>query len=1144
MRKKVKLAILALSLSTNILGGGTIAFAEYDSATNTDTLTNQMVSSTRGDVNQGDFKSYNHSDRNLVIKWTNGSRGDGAAIRDAEVKAKNISIDTNFSGNQWTDKGVISDGKTHIEASGNIRIDSHDDGVFTEGTGSVTIEDFKNLEIRSTGGYGMMDNGGGIVVRGGEGSTVKISSEDDGSDFFRRPAIGNSMMSMFNPIGYGIKIKADAITLEGQDSAILAGPGAGGNRFNVKLAAKKVDIKGTVTGVGGDIDINPNIGGDVTITAPGMGASISAGTSPQGEGTHVTINKNAKGTVKILGEIQARGQGTTVLANLTGDGSFIDTKADDFSGGVFTKDAIGVSYGAKVDLNVNGNDSFVRGDTAVSDKGTLVIHATGERFALKRSYEDGIGADSNLLKAESEGLAKISITGNDSKVEGQVKAETKGNIQLDMTGKNMNFKGNLKTFWDDPSHASETDNASIQANFSGDNASMTGNINAYTSGSTITVNLSGSNGSLTGNAESVGNMISSSSTTDPTWREKIYAGNTVNLNLTGAHAKQVGDLKAQGENTLNAVYSGKESSLSGNVDNAGTMNLSFTNQSTMTGDMKNGEKTYEDVHHQTIKTVKGNLAATFDKGSVWNGNLETTTGNVDINLHNGSRWNGDMDDRSADGSAHINMEGSSLWKGKASGNGAVSLAGNSLWQLTDDSKAGSISLNDTSTVSLSGKATKLETQHLGGSGGQFLMDLHYLGDDVNTYRDGAGSDFIIAHDRNGSTHHVTMTDNSSVNSMKEGSKLYFASTAADSSAFAVNDSVQIQNYRKIYNKNLVVKKETDTGNESYEGYDDWFLTPEAIPDENSDDHTGGNPDGNTINPNGTVPGAAYNAAFALWRDDDTLLKRLGELRYNKEDQGVWARFINKRLERDGRHSFEGNYKTLQAGFDQAKVTDGSGTWYYGGAISHVWGDATYKDGRGKQKVTDISIYGTNVRPHGHYLDLVARLGRIDSDYDTTYGDHGEFENWVTSFSAEYGKKKELTHGWAIEPQAQITYSYLWGDDYTTRNGAKVKQDDADSLVGRLGFVLSREFDSRAKTPSRLYFKASVLHDFLGNTQSRIMDDMTFTDSDDLGDTWYILGAGTNIQFSDTTAFYFDAERSFHSDIRMKYRFNAGIRFTF
>ena len=749
--------IAALAMTSVLFSGiGTTTYAAYDPVTNTDTLTNQMVSETRGDTGKGDFKSYDHPDRNLVINWTDDSRGDGAAIRDAQVNAKNITINTDFEGNQWTDKGVISDGDTQIQAGGNIRIDSHDDGVYTEGHGSVTIEDFKNLEIRSTSGYGMVDNGGGIVVLGGEGSTVKISSEDDGSDFFRRPAIGNSMMSMFNPIGNGIAIKADAITLEGQDSAILAGPGAGGNRFNVNLAAKKVDIKGTVTGVGGDIDINPNIGGDVTITAPGMGASISAGTSPQGEGTHVTINKNAKGTVKILGEIQARGQGTTVLANLTGDGSFIDTKADDFGGGVFTKDAIGVSDGAKVDLNVNGNDSFVRGDTAVSDKGTLVIHATGERFALKRSYEDGIGADSNLLKAESEGLAKISITGNDSKVEGQVKAETKGNIQLDMTGKNMNFKGDLKTSWDDPSHASETDNASIQANFSGDNASMTGNVNAYTSESTITVNLSGANGSLTGNAESVGNMISSSSTTDPTWREKIYAGNTVNLNLTGAHAKQVGDLKAQGENTLNAVYSGKESSLSGNVENAGTMNLSFTNQSVMNGNMSNGEKTYEDVHHQPIKTVEGKLTATFDEGSAWKGDLETTAGSADIALRGGSRWTGNLDDRAADGAAHIELDGKSLWEGKASGNGSISLAGNSLWQLTGNSTAHAVYLDQGSTVSLEGTAGKLETEWLGGSGGMVKMDLRYLGDDVETYRGGNRSDFVVAHDGNGSRYTLEM----------------------------------------------------------------------------------------------------------------------------------------------------------------------------------------------------------------------------------------------------------------------------------------------------------------------------------------------------------------------------------------------------
>lgn len=1007
MRKKVKLAILALSLSTNVLGGGTIAFAEYDPATNTDTLTNQMVSSTRGDVNRGDFKAYDHPDRDLVIKWTGNSRDDAAAIRDAEVKAKNISIDTSdFDYLRPPNVSIISEAATHITATGDINIISGAVAVYTESRGTTTIEGFKNLNIKVNGyGCGLFDNGRGITVKGGEESTVSIDTTAAAGPAISNPIVGDG--------GEGITVEADTITIKAGRYSIDAGSGNNGKPFEVHLRGRDVDLLGTIYASKGAVVVDAAADGSAKIAAPSK------------------------------------------------DGN-----------------AVAATYGGIVTLNLNGRDSSIEGDVTAISRGAAYLNLSGDHAMLT---------------------------------------------------------GSLKDAWTYPWDAEVYGNASIRADFSGKESVMTGNIESASRESTITATFSGEKAQLTGNVSSVSTIVYN---LNP--NTTVYDGNTVNLTLSGGHASHTGDLAAQGDNTLNAIYSGSASALAGNAMNSGTMHLSFTNGSTMTGDMTNEKIEYKDKDGSLLKTVEGKLTAEFDKASLWQGNLTSTAGTAEVSLKNGSKWTGDLDARAKDGATKVNLENAGAWEGKASGNGNITLSGASLWQLTEDSKAGSISLNDTSTVSLSGKATKLETQRLGGSGGQFLMDLHYLGDDVNTYRDGAGSDFIIAHDRNGSTHHVTMTDNSSVNSMKEGSKLYFASTAADSSAFAVNDSVQIQNYRKIYNKNLVVKKETDTGNESYEGYDDWFLTPEAI----IDNHTVGNSDGNTINPNGTVPGAAYNAAFALWRDDDTLLKRLGELRYNREDQGVWAQFINKRLERDGRHSFEGNYKTLQVGFDQAKVTDGSGTWYYGGAISHVWGDATYKDGPGKQKATDISIYGTNVRPHGHYLDLVARLGRIDSDYDTTYGDHGEFENWVTSFSAEYGKKKELTHGWAIEPQAQITYSYLWGDDYTTRNGAKVKQDDADSLVGRLGFVLSREFDSRAKTPSRLYFKASVLHDFLGNTQSRIMDDMTFTDSDDLGDTWYVLSVGTNIQFSDTTQFYFDAERSFHSDIRMKYRFNAGIRFTF
>lgn len=1132
MKKNVKLMLMALEIGTTVLWGGTYAYADYNPATNTDTLTNQMVNNTHGDTSKGDLKSYNYPDRNLVINWTDNSRGDGTAIRDAEVNAKNLTINANFSGNEWTDKGVISsDADTLVNASGDINITTNNDSVYTQGNGKTTIEDFKNLKItHSTAGYGLVDNGGGITVKGGAGSTVTITEVGTTYDIWGpRAAIGNSLYSMFAEqipkfaLGKGVTVQADTIKLNSTRASVFSGHGKDG-KFLVDLNARNIDITGTVQGYGGDIALNTNTDGTIKIAAAN-GKSSGAESIYVADGSNVTINEHAKGLVQITGKIQS-GVNCSVLANMTGDGSFVKAKGNSSLGQDFNKDAIEV-FGGKVSINMTGNDSYIQGDMKARDESTLTINATGDNFSMSRLYAN---ARDNLLIVEDNSKANIAITGNNSKVKGNTQAYYGGNVQLDMKGDSNSLNGSLLTNWD---HADYKDNdqATITANFSGKDASMTGDIKAAASASKITANFSGDNASLNGKVESIEYFSSSNDTIDPTWHYRFGEGNTVNLNLSGSHASQTGSLKAEGNNILNAVYSGKESSFIGNANNSGTMNLTFTNQSAMSGDMTNGKKVYEDVHDQLLKTVEGNLKANFNQASVWTGNLTSTAGSAEAVLQNSSRWTGNLDAQAAAGATRIALQSGSAWIGAAKGKGDISLSGNSLWKLTGDSEAYGVKLDEGSTISMEGSAAKLETRDLGGTGGQFQMDLRYGSDDVDSYRDGSSSDFVLAHGGAGSTYTVAMTSDSSVNGMKDGSKLYFASTAPDTSSFKMNQAVQIQNYKKIYNKNLVVKKETDS---DYEGYDDWFLTP--------DSNSGTN--GNTINPNGTVPGAVYNAAFAIWRDEDTLLKRLGELRYNQEGQGIWARFINKRLERDGRHSFQGNYKTLQVGLDKEKATTHNGKWYYGGAISHLWGDTDYADGHGSQKSTDLSLYATNIRPHGHYLDLVARFGRIDSDYTTSYGDRGEFENWASSISAEYGRKKMLSHGWAVEPQVQMTYNYLWGDDYTTRNGASVEQDNADSLVGRLGFVLSREFQQQTKNPGRIYMKASILHDFMGNTGSRIMDDVTFTDNDDLGDTWYLVGVGTNIHLSNNTQFYFDAERSFGADVNMKYRFNAGLRFEF
>lgn len=1093
------------------LAFGTTAYAADDPSTNTDTLTNRMISTTRDNM-KGDMHTYDHADRNLVIKWDeNNDRGDGSAIRDANVNAKNITITADFlDSGQWENKGIISDGEeksgnhvTHVTASGDINITTYNDAVYTETTGSTIIDGFKNLTIKSTGeGYGLVDNGGGITIKGGTDSTVDISTA-------LYPAIGNTLHSVTDgdskyAIGTGISIEAGKkITLSSPMAAVFSGINKNYN-FQTTLNAPEIELNGSIYVGGGNVSIDDDQPGNVIIHASQddsltEGYSINSSVFPNSPDTEpnstvISINKNQGGRVQLDGGISNTGL-STVMINMTGNNSFITTVGEKDKE---LKNAVYTQSDAVTTLNMSGDDSYIHGDLDAETGGKITLNASGKGFKMDRSYSKS--AYPNLLTAIFEGSqVNASISGDDSTVEGSAHANAGGKINLTMSGNNAVYTGGLSTENDKYEH---NGNASIQASFIGKNAKVTGDIKAMAEHSTITLDVSGENGVYTGNASSIGAFISSSEKP----KYNFYGGTTVNLNLTGAHTSQTGNLEAEGNNTLNANYTGLGSSLTGSADNKGLMNLTFDNQSSMTGDITNGTMKYKDDKGTTFD---GRLKADFNNGSSWVGNLTSSSGTAAVDLKNASTWTG-----------------------ASTGNGDITLTNGSLWTLTKDSTAGSVNPDGSSVVSLAGAAKKLEVQKLGGSGGTFLMDLKYQDNDVNTYRD--SGDYIIAHGGSGSAYNVSLTNGSSVNGMTDGSKLYFASTAADSSTFRMNQAVQVENYKKIYNKNLIVKKETDATSTDLKGYDDWFLTP---------DTSKGN-GGNTVNPNGIVPGSAANTAFALWRDDDTLLKRLGELRNDSQDDGIWARLVNKHLERDGRHGFEGNYKTIQVGYDKKRDTENNGSWYYGGAISHLWGDTDYTDGHGSQKETDLSLYGTNIRPHGHYLDLIARVGRIDSDYTTSYGDHGKFENWGMSFGAEYGRQKALGGGWSIEPQAQLTYHYLWGDDYTTRNGAKVNQDNADSLVGRLGFMVSREFNAGTDHAGRVYLKASILHDFLGDTTSTIVDDIHYRDDDDLGDTWYIAGIGTDINLGKNTRFYFDAERNFNADVKMKYRFNAGLRFGF
>ena len=639
----------------------------------------------------------------------------------------------------------------------------------------------------------------------------------------------------------------------------------------------------------------------------------------------------------------------------------------------------------------------------------------------------------------------------------------------------------------------------------------------------------------------------------------------MNLVFSGAGAGMKGNMTAEEGSSITADFSGDNAFFNGDIT------------------ARKGERFTEGEKSSVTVNASGNAKLT--------GNVSVEDGGV----------------------SNVNLSGESLWTGKSALSGTeaasnVSVNDNSTWKVTADSAVSTLKLSG-GTVDLEGGAHQIKIGHLSADGtpGTFRMDMTYHDNQLSTYENAKDSDFLYVGGGEGQTFRVEAADNSSLNSMKDGDKLYFARTASGAAEFDVDHKVLIRNPDKIYNKVFRVKTEAVTseaaagdntntaassgsvtgdsadtaapakaaagarakiatasmaaasagentaasseagtsGSEnttasSENNEDAWYLTPETTAVDNPL-----NPSDNAFIPNANayVPGSAHNAAASIWRDNDTLLKRLGELRWSKNNDGAWGRVINRRLARSGTQAFDVSMNTLQLGYDR-RIPLSFGDIFVGGAIEHSRGTEKYDDGDGSVYMTDGALYGTFKGRSGDYVDVVTKAGKLFTHYSSDFGDGGDFENWGFSASAEYGHKFDLGWSWSVEPQAQIRYSYLWGDDYTSDNGAKIYQDDMDSLVGRLGLLVAKEFGTGTENPVRVYAKGSVLHEFLGDRDETLYQDVAMHDSTDLAGTWYSAGVGANVGLSENCSLYVDAEEDFGTDIKVQYRIQGGFRFEF
>ena len=275
-----------------------------------------------------------------------------------------------------------------------------------------------------------------------------------------------------------------------------------------------------------------------------------------------------------------------------------------------------------------------------------------------------------------------------------------------------------------------------------------------------------------------------------------------------------------------------------------------------------------------------------------------------------------------------------------------------------------------------------------------------------------------------------------------------------------------------------------------------------------------------------------------WRHDmNDLTKRMGELRDSPEGIGSWVRFYGSEQEY-GRQNVTSKSTSVQLGSD----TDVGNGWKVGGAFTYTDGTSKYDNGSSDNNAFGFAAYGSWLADNGLFVDMIGKYSRLSADFDLA-DMSGKSKNSAYSASVEAGWHLPFAELAFVEPQAELTYGVVVGDDFTTSNGVKVSQEDTEALIGRVGVRTGFHFPNKKGT---VYARASVLHDFKGESEftASLADDASVrsTVKDDVGGTYYEIGVGANFNWTQNAYSYVDFEKQNGGDVKENWRWNVGFRY--
>ena len=290
--------------------------------------------------------------------------------------------------------------------------------------------------------------------------------------------------------------------------------------------------------------------------------------------------------------------------------------------------------------------------------------------------------------------------------------------------------------------------------------------------------------------------------------------------------------------------------------------------------------------------------------------------------------------------------------------------------------------------------------------------------------------------------------------------------------------------------------------------------------------------------------ALASSVMQMRADTNDLQRRLGDVRLNSDNQGVWGKYIGGKSKITDSAYVNQNYNMAQIGYDTKR-----GNWIIGGAFLYGTNNSDYALGSGSGKTAGLAIYGAKQFNDGRYLDIIAKGNRLKNDF-TVHNSlgtslSGDYRNTGASLSLEYGKRIKRNNGFYIDPSAELIFSRLSGESFDARTNTgstvHINSDAVNSAIGRLGIGIGKE----AKN-SNVFLKAALAHEFSGKMKSTysMAGEPTTNSVVDLKDTWLDLELGGSWSFRPNTYLYGTFTKNVGSTVDTSYRVDAGIRHNF